>query len=88
MRTVREELEVSEKIDAEIAIYPRLDDAWEALKWWLARKPQNGQLLDDYHWLYKQQGSRDLNVPALVVIYTFNASQVDILALLVRLPTL
>jgi len=47
MRTVREELDVSEKIDAEIAIYPRLDDAWEALKWWLARNPESGRILDD-----------------------------------------
>ena len=88
MRTVIEAVHVSEKIDAEIAIYPRLEDAWDALKWWLAHHPDSGELIDDFHWLYKQRGNLELNVPALVAIYTFNAHEVEIISLLIRLPML
>jgi hypothetical protein len=88
MRTVVEAVHVSEKIDAEMALYPRLEDAWDALKWWLAHFPDIGELIDDYHWLYKQSGNLESNIPALVAIYTFTASEVEIIALLIRLPTL
>jgi hypothetical protein len=86
MRTVFEANHVSEKIDAERAIYPRLDDAWRALTWWIARKPDSGVLLDDVHWIYKQRGDHALEIPALVILYTFDAHQVEILFMLVRLP--
>jgi hypothetical protein len=72
MRTVFEEDHVSEKLDAERAIYRRLDDAWRALTWWIARKPDSGVLVDDVYWLYKQQGNHELKIPALVIIYTFD----------------
>ena len=88
MRTVVEAVHVSEKIDLEIAIYPRLEDAWEALKWWLAHYPESGELIDDFHWMYKQRGNLELKVPALVVIYTFDPNAVEIMSLLVRLPML
>jgi hypothetical protein len=88
MHTVVEAVQVSEKIDAEVALYPRLEDAWDAFKWWLSHDPESGELIDDYHWLYKQRGNRVLNVPALVAIYTFDANEVVILSLLLRLPTL
>jgi hypothetical protein len=88
MLTVVEDLTVSAKIDAETSIYERLEEAFDALKWWLAREPESGELLDDYHWIYKQRGNRDLHIPALVALYTFNDHQLEILSILVRLPTL
>ena len=88
MRTVIEEPSVTDKIYAETEIYPRLDEAFEALKWWLARKPESGYLLDDYNWLYKQKGDHTAKIPALVVIYTFDRSTVQLLHILVRLPLL
>jgi hypothetical protein len=88
MLTVVEDLTVSAKIDAETSIYGRLEEAFDALKWWLAREPDSGELLDDYHWLYKQRGNRNLHIPALVALYTFNDYQLEILSILVRLPTL
>ena len=72
----------------ESQIYPRMDEAFEALKWWLARSPETGIIVDDYFWLYKQRGNRELNIPALVVLYTFDANEVEIFSLLVRLPTI
>ncbi len=88
MRTVVEEPIVTEIVDAETAIYPRLEDAFDALKWWLARRPDAGKILDDLNWIYKQAGNRDLNIPALVVTYTFDHNEVNLLHLLVRLPFL
>jgi hypothetical protein len=88
MRTVIEEPNVSEIIDAEEAIYPRLADAFDALKWWLAHVPESGEVIDDVNWLYKQKGNRDQNIPALVVIYTFDHRFVAISYVLVRVPTL
>ena len=56
LRTVIKSPEVSDKVDAESGIYPRLEEAFNALKWWLSHDPESGELIDDYHWLYKQRG--------------------------------
>jgi hypothetical protein len=88
MRTVIEEISVSDIIDKEQARYPRLFDAFDALKWWLSHRPDSGELLDDINWLYKQSGNAKQNIPALVVIYTFDARQVTIKFVLVRIPSI
>ena len=88
MRTVREEHTVSEAIDLHCALYPRLEEAYEALTWTLAHRPEIGEIIDDFFWLYKQAGDEEMNVPALVVVYTFDADSVDVRFLLIRLPTL
>jgi hypothetical protein len=87
MRTVIEDECVSTVIDLEQAIYPRLGDAFEALKWWLARRPDSGVLLDDINWICRQHGDRGQNVPSLVAIYTFDHRNVVIKFVLVRLPS-
>lgn len=87
-RTIREAHSVTDKVFAESGLYPRLEDAFDALTWWLARHPDDGELIDDLHWLYKQAGNVELNIPSLSVIYTFDADTVDIMHLLVRLPPL
>jgi len=86
MRTVIEEEAVSYVIDREQSIYPRLGDAFEALKWSLAHKPDDGELLDDINWLYKQKGDRAQKIPSLVVIYTFDHTCVILRHILVRIP--
>jgi hypothetical protein len=53
MRTVIEEENVSDIIDREQALYPRLTDAFDALKWWLAHRPESGEIIDDINWIYK-----------------------------------
>jgi len=88
MRTVVESGDVSAKIDAESTVYPRMHEAFDALTWWLSRNPDTGELIDDYYWLYKQRGNRELNIPSLVVVYTFDHNSVEIVSLLVRLPSL
>lgn len=65
MRTVIEEEAVSFVIDAEQSIYPRLEEAFDALKWWLCRKPETGELLDDINWVYKQRGDRRAEIPVV-----------------------
>lgn len=39
LRTIVEELDVSEQVDLYTEKYPRFDEAWEGLKWLLARTP-------------------------------------------------
>ena len=86
MLTIIEEQEVSNVIDSECAVYPRLEDAYDALKWWLCRRPESGELLDDINWIYKQRGDKRAKIPALVVIYTFNSYYVTLKYILVRIP--
>jgi hypothetical protein len=86
MRTVIEDECVSDVIDLEQTKFPRLADAFDALKWWLARRPENGLLMDDINWICKQNGDRDQNIPALVAIYTFDYRSVTIKFILVRIP--
>jgi len=86
MLTIIESLTVSEAIDAEREHFPRLDDALDALKWWLAHEPESGEIIDDLNWLYKQAGDLDRNIPSLVTIYTFTKVHVELKFILVRLP--
>ena len=86
IRTVVENNCVSEVVDLEQAIYPRLDQAFDALKWWLSRVPESGEIIDDVNWLYMQDGNEHKNIPALVVVYTFNPYEVVLKHILVRLP--
>jgi hypothetical protein len=88
MRTVVEDFSVTDKVYAESDIYPRLEEAFDALKWWLSHSPESGELIDDINWMYKQRGNAKLNIPALVVIYTFDRDTVQLFHLLVRLPPL
>ncbi len=86
MRTVLESLRVSLTLDDHAFAFPRLEDAYMCLQWWLARNPESGELIDRLHWAYKQEGSRESNIPSLVALYTFTEHEVDIIAILVRLP--
>ena len=88
IRTVIENLSVSEVIDAETAIYPRLADGFDALKWWLARRPDSGEMIDDVNWIYVQDGDERVNMPSLVIVYTFDHYTVTLKHILVRLPSI
>jgi hypothetical protein len=88
MRTVIEDLMVSAVIDSEQAIYPRLAEAFDGLKWWLSHTPDSGTLLDDENWIYKQAGNEKLNMPSLVTVYTFDHTCVTLKFILVRIPKL
>jgi hypothetical protein len=87
MRTVIESEIVSDTIDKEQAKYPRLLEAFDALKWWLAHKPDEGQLVDDINWIYRQLGNQEQTIPSLVAVYTFDHQEVFIKFILVRIPS-
>ena len=87
MRTVIEDECVSEVIDREQRNYPRLPEAFDALKWWLARRPETGFLIDDINWMYKQRGDKHQSVPTLVALYTFDHDCVHIKFILARIPS-
>jgi hypothetical protein len=86
IRTVVENWSVTEVIDAEQSIYPRLGEAFEALKWWLSHAADSGEIIDDVNWLYMQDGDERANIPALVVVYTFDSYEVVLKHILVRIP--
>jgi len=68
LREIVEEHVVYQTIDAERVIYPRLEEAYDALKWRLSRTPEFGYLVDEKHWVYRQEGNGDLKIPALLVL--------------------
>ena len=86
IRTVVENWSVTDVLDKEQFLYPRLEDAFEALKWYLARVPDCGEIIDDTNWIFVQDGDERKNIPSLVVLYTFDSWQVEIKHILVRLP--
>jgi hypothetical protein len=80
-REVVEQTVVTATIIAEASIYPRLDEAFNALTWRLARDAESGYLLDEKHWVYKQQGSKKHKVPGLIALYIIDNFQVTILSI-------
>lgn len=87
MRTVIEEPIVSETIDRETCIYPRVQDAFDALKWWLAHRPESGEIIDDLHWLFKQAADHHANIPAISVVYTYDTNHVLLKFIVLRMTT-
>lgn len=91
LRTIIEAQAATEAIDAGCAEYPRLEEAWEALKWLLARSaakigraPRSG---DPRLRLYVQSGDGLANVPAIWIVYVLEDESVEIVALrLVPIP--
>ncbi len=84
IRTIVENVSVSEVIDDGQSVYPRLKDAVDALKWLLARVPESGEIIDDVNWLYVQDGNQDVGIPAIVVVYTFDEREVILKHVLLR----
>jgi len=80
MRTVIEEPVVSETIDGSRGKYPRLEEAFDGLKWYLSRVPDSAEAeaLDDANWLYRQDGDAEDNIPAILVVYTFDAKYITL----------
>src|SRR5258708_5510362 len=83
-RTIVTEHRVTEIIDAESAIHPRLAEAFDGLEWRLSRTPEAGYRLDDRHYIYRQDGDPKMKYPGLLVLYTFTLDQVHILAVQVQ----
>jgi len=86
MRTLIERPSVSETIEISAAQYPRLIQAYEALRWLLSRQPEAGELLDAHHWIFKQPGVSEIKIPAITAIYRFDHTTVEIMAVFVSMP--
>ena len=89
LRTVRPENAVTEAIDQGCAVYSRLEEAWEALKWELSRSAETmGQQNrgDENLRLYVQADDPLANVPSIWVVYRVGA-EIEILAVKIVAPT-
>lgn len=85
-RTIISARGVTEIIDAESAIHPRLTESFEGLEWRLCRAPETGYQIDDRHYIYRQEGDTRMNYPGLLVLYTFTDDEVYLLAVQVQVP--
>lgn len=88
LRTVVPENEVTDTIDRECEVYPRLEEAWEALKWELARSAETmGQQNrgDETLRLYVQADDPLADVPAIWIVYRVGL-EIEILAIKIVAP--
>lgn len=90
-RTVVEEEEVEEAIREFGKKYPRLPDIWEyGWKWRLARNPElDGVLLEgtsDTFLLRTDPDFGPLGVPSMTILYRWNAEEVFVLSVRLRVP--
>lgn len=84
-RTVVEEAAVSTYRDTLREQHPRIEEAWDALSWLLARSadkmglaPQSG----DKNWrLYVQSGDPLANLPSLWIIFRLDPGEVVVFAM-------
>ena len=72
MRTVIEEQNVSDTLTWNPPNTFACREAYDALKWWLARCPESGEIIDDLHWLYRQDGDHYNGVPSFIVLYVWD----------------
>lgn len=88
LRTVVPANHVTALIDQQCEVYPRLEEAWEALKWLLARIADSigrPSLDDESLRLYVQADDALAGVPALWVLYRVGV-EVEILQLNIAAP--
>lgn len=81
LRTICENKLVSQKIDEAIKLFPRIEEAFEGLKWRLAREPENGIKIlgtNPEKYLFKITPSRN-NIPSITILYEFDNHKVTIL---------
>jgi hypothetical protein len=80
LRQIIEDDNVSESIDRGCRVTQRLRDAWEGLKWLLARTPEVGKTLGlgDEIRIHKQSGSIIPMLPDITVLYEYDDQTVEI----------
>lgn len=82
-RTVKEERAVTDYIKNKIKDYPRIEDAFEACKWRLARRPEDGEQVKNPFFIIKSEDFSnfdDVKMPPLRVLYSFDGNEVIIYA--------
>lgn len=82
MRSVRESPAVQEAADYAIEQWSRAEDAWEAVKWALARDPTLGDPLSEGGRArsFTFEGATALDMPTIVTLYEFDDAYVTILS--------
>jgi hypothetical protein len=80
LRQIVEDPAVMEELDLACAVAPRLREAWEGLKWLLARTPEIGHRLGlgETIRVHKQAGLYHQHLPAITVLYEFTDTTVFI----------
>lgn len=89
-RTIVPANSVTDQIDAECVNYPRLEEAWEALKWLLSRSADKIGLpsrIDETLRLYVQSDDPLSGVPALWILYRVTDDEVDIVSVRIVPPS-
>jgi hypothetical protein len=84
-RVVIEEINISADADIFEQKFHRFQDAYEALKWHLARRAESLGLRSHYkgleYRLYRQSGDPIAGTPSLIVVYTYTVDEVTIIGL-------
>lgn len=79
-RTIVEDRDVTALIEREMPSRPRLDQAWEALQWLLARKADEmgiSRVVGSTEFrLYKQAGDPVADTPDITVLFSVNDAEV------------
>lgn len=83
-RTIVEEPDVGKAVDRFKSKYPRFGEAFEALKWVLARKGNDIATSSEaggvVYRLYRQAGDPLANTPDIIVLFTCDDNEVMIVA--------
>jgi hypothetical protein len=84
--TIVESHSVLQELQVSSAKFPRLWDAWEALKWVLAHSPGGGVMMSAIPppWYLYRQDSSGVGDPTFVISYSFDAMTVSIHGLSIR----
>lgn len=91
LREVVEEIDVSDYVDSSKESHPRLDEAWESLKWLLARNPEpKGSALKvtarNRYRAFVLAGDFLARTPDIGVVYIVSDTQINILEAVVTVP--
>ncbi len=81
LRTIVEELPAQHAAELFAAEFPRFDEAWEALKWLLCRKPGVGYSRDidgQEFYLYVSAADELAKTPTIWVVYSYSDHEVTI----------
>ena len=81
LRTVVEESWVKSEVNCVADKFERAKEAFEAIKWAIARDPENGIPLNGggiFAWF--TQGARSIDLPTVVVVYTVTGNEITIKA--------
>jgi len=84
MRTVVQDREVTQDIEAAKKSYRLVEGAIQGLEWLLARNPKEGIHRTGKYWLYNQAGVKIHRIPEITVLYSFTDDEVTLHAIMFR----